>query len=106
MFTTPQTVDLDTLPAHFQMECIELQPDIQLRSLTMSLYQTSISPVLAEKYPLLHSQALFMTLLFGSMHICEQLSRMKYRKSKISSEISDEHLESSQRFVTPAFEPA
>jgi len=40
------------------------------------------------KYPLLHNHALFMSLLFGSMH-CEQLfSRMKHRKSKISK-ISD-----------------
>ena len=69
MFVTPFAVDINTLPANFQMECIELQSNIQL-----------------------------------SMHICEQISRMKYKKSNISSKISDEHLESSLRIVTTSNE--
>ncbi|XP_052544903.1 uncharacterized protein LOC128083549 [Tympanuchus pallidicinctus] len=40
------------------------------------------------------------------MHICEQLfSRMKYKKSKISSKISDKHHESSLRTAPTAIKP-
>ena len=39
-----------------------------------------------EKYPSLYSHILFVSPLFDTVHICEQLfSRMKHRKSKISS---------------------
>jgi len=49
-----------------------------------------------EKYSLLHYYTLFMSLLSGSMHICEQLfSRMKHRKNNISPKVFDEQLESS-----------
>jgi len=76
------------------MECIELQSDIQLKNMIMSLPQFhKVSPT-KEKYPLLHSHALFMSLFFYSMHICEKLfSRIKHRKGNISSKISDEKLE-------------
>ena len=31
IFVTPFSVDINMLPANFQMECIELQSDIQLK---------------------------------------------------------------------------
>lgn len=49
IFVTPFPVDISTLPATFQMECKELQSDIQLKNLLMSLYQTFISSLLVEK---------------------------------------------------------
>ena len=45
----------------FQIECIELSSDIQLRNLIVSFYQNFIR----EKYPLLHSRTLFMSLLLA-----------------------------------------
>ena len=45
-----------------------------------------------------------MLLLFGSLYICEQLSRMKHRKSKMSSKISKEYLESLLRIAATAIE--
>ena len=66
-------------------------------------YKTSL---IREKYPSLHSQDLFMSLLFGGACICQQLlSRVMHRKSKISSKISDEYLESSLRIAATAIEP-
>lgn len=54
-----------------------------------------------ERLPLLHNHSLFMLSLSGSMYICEQqFSRMKQRKSKFSSKISDETLENSLRITT------
>ena len=37
VFVTPFSVYINTLPMNFQMECIELQSDIQLKNLTVSL---------------------------------------------------------------------
>lgn len=59
------------------------------------------------EYPPLHNHALFMSLLFASMYMCEQLfSRMRHRESKMSSKISDKHLESSVRVATTAISEA
>ena len=59
-----------------------------------------------EKYPSLHNHTLFMSSLFGAADVCEQpFPRMKGRKSKISSEISDEHLDTSLRIASTAVEP-
>lgn len=67
----------------------------------MFLFQTSISST-RQTYPSLHSHALFMSLLFGSTHICKQLfSRMKDRRSNVLSKISD-HLETSLRTAISA----
>jgi len=58
-----------------------------------------------DKYPSLHNHILFMSLLFGSMCISEQLlSRMLHRKSCISK-MSDEYLENSLRIATTFHEP-
>ena len=61
----------------------------------MFLYGTFIFPVFAEKN-ILHNHTLFCAISFWQYTYFEQLlSGMKYRKSKISSKISDEHLETS-----------
>ncbi|MEQ5175730.1 hypothetical protein, partial [Escherichia coli] len=61
---------------------------------------------LREKYPLPHSHTVFISLVFGSTHICEQLlSRVKYRKSKISTKALAEHLENSLRMAATAIKP-
>jgi len=59
---------------------------------------------LPQKNLLLHS--LFMSLLFGSTYICEQLfSWMKYRKSKSRIKISYEYLENSLEIATTSIRP-
>ena len=46
MFLTPFSVDLNALPENFQMECTELQSDIQPpKKVITSLYQTFIRPL-------------------------------------------------------------
>lgn len=92
MFVTSFSVDINTLPENFQIQCIKLQSDIQLKKTIMFLYQTLIRPLTRDKYPSLHNQALFMSSLFGRMYICEKLSRMKYRKSNISSNFIKIHI--------------
>ncbi|XP_023227897.1 general transcription factor II-I repeat domain-containing protein 2A-like [Centruroides sculpturatus] len=108
IFATPFTVDIPMLPATFQMECIELQSDIQLKEKFdhVSLFDFYKSYLPRDIYPTLHSHALFMSSLFGSTYICEQLfSRMKHTKCKIRTKISDEHLEGCLRIATTSIEP-
>jgi len=60
-----------------------------------------------ERCPSLHNHTSFISLLFGSLYNCEQLcSRMKHRKSKISSKNSDEHLENLVRIATTSTKTA
>jgi len=98
---TPFSDSINTQPAQFQMEWTELPSDIQLKNVSpLDFHKPCLSK---EKHPSLHSPALFMSLLFGSMYICEQLfSRMKHRKNEISSKFSYEHLETSLRIGTMA----
>lgn len=37
IFKTPFSVDINILPANFEMECIELQSDTQLKKIDLSL---------------------------------------------------------------------
>lgn len=58
------------------------------------------------KYPSLHNHTLIMSLLFGNKYTCEQLfSRMRHRKSKMRSKISDVHFQNSLRIAVTASEP-
>jgi hypothetical protein len=83
IFSTPFLVDITSAETKFQMECIELQSDIQLKekfnqSSLLDFYKLYLPK---EIYPVLHDHALFMFSLFGSTYICEQLfSRMKKNK--------------------------
>ena len=83
MFATPFSVEIKTLPADFQMECIQLVLDTQLNEkfdhVSLPVFY---KPYLTrEKCLSLHNHASFMSLLFGSMYACEQM--FPHRKSKM-----------------------
>ena len=82
MFVPPFPVDTKMLPPDFQMEYIELQSDIQLKDLIVSLYQTSISPLLSEKYPSLHHHILFTAWLLA-LHTCMTKDEAKEERNFI-----------------------
>ena len=87
ILVTQFSVNIKTLLVNFHMECTELQSNIQLNGkiVCVSLPDFHNLDLTREKYPSLHSHALFMSSLFGSTYICEQLlSRMKHRKSNTS----------------------
>ena len=102
------SVNINMLPANFQVEFIELQSDIQLKEKfdpvsSLDFYRSYLP---RDKYPLLHNPILVMSSLFGSTYICKQLfSRMKWIKSKIRTKISQEHLEDSLRIATTSIKP-
>ena len=64
------------------MDCIQLQSDTQQRSDRVPLPDFPKLYLTRERYPLLHNHTLFNSSLFGSIHICEQLSSIKYSKIK------------------------
>ena len=108
IFETQFSININTLPANFQMECIKLQTDIQLKEKfdCVSLLDFYRLYLPRDKYPLLHNHALFMSSLCGSTYICEQLfSGVKHIKSKIRTKISEEHLENSLRITTISIKP-
>lgn len=56
-------VDINTLPDNFQMECTEMQSDIQINekfdhACSLDFYKTSLT---TEKYPSLNNHALLMS---------------------------------------------
>jgi len=68
---TPFLVDITAVETKFQMECIELQSDIQLKeklnqSSLLDFYKLYLPK---ETYPVLHDHALFMFSLFGITYL-------------------------------------
>jgi len=88
---TPFSANINTLPVNFQLEYRVATRYSAQKSDHVSLpdfYKTSLT---REKHP--SQSASFMPMLSSSRYICKQLiSRMKYRKSKMSSKISDKHM--------------
>lgn len=95
-------LNVNTSAANFLIERTELQWDIQLQEKfghvsSPEFLKTYLN---REKYPSLHNHTSSISF-FGTMYICEQLfSRMKHKKSNISSKISTEHLDNSLRIAT------
>ena len=88
MFVTPFSFNIHTLPANFQMEYVELQLGIQLKKLIMSVFWTCMK----ETFLASQSHLIRVTTSWQNINLC-MIVREKYRNSKISSNISDEHLE-------------
>lgn len=108
IFATPFSVDINILPENLQLECIDLQADLQLKEKffnipLLTFYKFHLPE---EKFPELHKHALFITSLFGSTYVCEQFfSRMKLTKNKLRTRIDDENLESTLRIACTSIEP-
>lgn len=108
IFSTPFSLEINKLPSNLQMECIELQSDIQLKEKfgNVSLLEFYKDCLPRDKYPNFHNHALLMCSAFGSTYICEQLfSRMKQAKNKNRTKITDRHLENALRIATSSIEP-
>lgn len=108
LFSTPFSLDINKLPSNLQMECIELQSDIQLKEKfgNVSLLEFYKNHLPCDKYPNFYNHALLMSSAFGSTYICEQLfSKMKYTKNQHRTKITDKHLEYALRLATSSIEP-
>jgi len=90
------------------MECIDLQCSSDLREKfkdfpLLEFYKKYVSK---EKYQRIHRLAVFVTSLFGSTYLCEQVfSRVSHVKSFVRSLLPDSHMENSLRIATSSISP-
>ena len=108
VFSCPFSVKIEEVPENQQMECIDLQCSSDLREKfkdfpLLEFYKKYVSK---EKYQRIHRLAVFVTSLFGSTYLCEQVfSRMNHVKSPVRSLLSDSHMENSLQIATSSILP-
>ena len=102
LFSQPFDVTPDDIPGCYQMEVIDLQCDMDLKTAydsndVVTFYKNYV----CGKHPNLEKHAKKMISLFGSTYSCEQLfSRMKFTKNKHRSQLTNEHLTSQLRVAS------
>ena len=96
LFHNPFDHNAENLPAHFQMEIMDLQADDRLKNKyregnLIELYKC-LQP---DQFPNLIKFACSFVSIFGTLYSCEQtFSKMKYVKSNYRANLSDDHLKS------------
>lgn len=94
IFLTPFNVDVESAPPNLQMELIELQSNIELRSLQggnkIEYYQKYI---LEDKFPNLKRLAMRITSAFGTTYRCESFfSKLNMVKTQFRNRLLDENM--------------
>ena len=91
LFSSPVSVDHNDVPAHLQLDLIELKCDQQLDKYRFQEIRTFAKKMLS---------------LFGSTYLCEKtFSVMNMNKDRVRTRLSDSHLRDILRIKTTAFEP-
>ena len=109
LFASPFEVEVEAAPENLQMELIELQGTSQLKlkfkeADIIQFYQQYVKD--DGSYPGLVQHAKKTCCMFGSTYLCESLfSKMKYAKSRLQSQITDQHLEGNMRLSTSTILP-
>ena len=101
IFTSPFNMVVDSAPAAIQMELIELQERVDLKTKFLEepncgdFYRKYISKV---DIPNLNIFVASKMAIFGSTYVCEQFfSKMGYMNSPYRSVLTNEHLENGLR---------
>ena len=108
VFSCPFPMKIEEVLENLQMKGIDLQCSSDLREKfkdfpLLEFYKKYVSK---EKYQRIHRLAVFVTSLFGSTYLCEQVfSRMNHVKSPVRSLLSDSHMENSLRIATSSILP-
>ena len=95
LFTSPFDCVVDDVPDELQMEVVELQCNVELKSKFLASSPLAFfSDHLSERdFPHLVRNAKKIAAMFGSTYCCEQLfSKMKIVMSRYRAQLSDEHL--------------
>lgn len=103
IFLTPFHVEVDNAPAELQMELIELQENVELKSYFNSYPKTQFYNqfVTATKFPNLRKLAQRFVSAFGTTYRCESMfSKMKRIKTKDRNQLTDQHLKDQLRLST------
>ena len=104
-------MDVDSAPEDIQMELIDLQSNMVMKSKhdskdisLLDFYQQYL--IEDGEYPYLVDNAKKIASMFGSTYICEQLfSKMKLTKSKLRTAITDSHLDGALRLSSSSLKP-
>ena len=107
-FASPFDVNYIEAPEVMQLELIELQNSVELKSRyrDLSLVEFYQKYLTNDKFSVLRKHAKTIAVLFGSTYVCEQLfSRMKYGKNKLRTRLKDDHLENVMRLSTSTISP-
>ena len=107
LLQNPFSACVDTSPVDIQMELIDLQSSTSQRDRHSSCGLVEFYSCLpAEEFPNIRKFAQRYLSIFGSTYICEQtFSRMKYVKSPLRSQMTDEHLKAVLRTTTSQLDP-
>ena len=101
VFRNPFSVNADEAPEHFQLELIELQCNSVLKDKFSSVDIDTFYQYVGVTYPRIKCLALKIMAMFGSTYVCEQLfSVMKLNKSRLRSQLTDGHLNSTLKVAT------
>jgi len=102
IFSTPFSVDVESVDEDIQMELVELQCDTILKQKYSDVGIPEFYLYLQQdRFPNLHSQALRIIAMFGSTYLCEQFfSLMKFNKSSTRTKLTDEHLQATLRLAS------
>ena len=103
MFSCPFSVKNQEVPENLQMEFVDFQclSDLKEKFSNFSLLEFYKKFVLKEKYQKICRLAVYLSSLFGTTYLFEQVfSRMNNVKSSLRSLASDSHMENSLRIAT------
>lgn len=91
-------------PAAVEMELVDFQNDLSLRTLSTT---GNIWPLVPkEKYPIIIQVALRLKAMFSSTYLCEaSFSSMKVIKNKYRNRLTDEHLDNCIRMAATTYSP-
>ncbi|KAK3889500.1 hypothetical protein Pcinc_006472 [Petrolisthes cinctipes] len=108
LFENPFLVNAEDFnDADLQMEILDIQANSALQGFfTNHTLVAFYERVDREKLPLIHHNACFWAVQFGSTYVCEQsFSRMKVNKSKYRTKVTDKHLDAILRLGISPLKP-
>ena len=107
IFETPFDVESIQIPAHLQLEILDLQSNnLEKSKFNFSTLFEFYKNMNRLKYPNLATFAIKIMSFFSSTYLCEQtFSRMNITKNNLRGKISDENLHNCLLISTTATEP-
>lgn len=101
LFTGLFSIDIEKVPAHLQMDVIEIQCQTHLKQQFNDVGSSEFYKYLPVQYEELRNFACKVISMFGSTYKCEQLfSLMKGNKSPTRSRLTDAHLDAVLKLIS------
>ncbi|XP_043437632.1 general transcription factor II-I repeat domain-containing protein 2-like isoform X1 [Prionailurus bengalensis] len=106
LFSSPFSINIDSVNEELQMEVIELQCNTVLKTKYDDIGIPEFYKYLSKSYPKYRKHCAKILSMFGSTYVCEQLfSVMKLSKTKFRSQLKDTGLHSVLHIATRNIRP-